>query len=202
MISKAKICLNAKMEGKESQTTRLFQQRKLKLINSNSCDLEFIFNDFRKRIIKWQRKQDCIKVLELREYEHYTVNCQLDSFNQLDVSVSCEMCKNKYKLNHKTEGRGNTVVMISNWTSHIKKCIAKAEKNSGHSKQVIISKFVKKVHNDSVTNKDILPEDVVNHPINISDDISKQITSDLKDDCIVTDTSLMPKQVGSTPQRF
>lgn len=158
--------------------------------------------------MKWQRKQDCEKILELREHKHYTVHCQLDASNQLDVFVSCEICTKKYKLNHKTEACGDTVVMISNWTSHIKKCIANAEQNSGH-KQVTISKFVKKVHSDSITNKDIPPEVVANvhaddSPLNISNDASKQITSDPKDDCIITDTdtSSVPNKAESDPQGF
>ena len=103
------------------------------------------------------------------------------------------------------EACGNTVIMISNWTSHIKKCIANAEQNGGH-KQVTISKFVKKVHRDSITNKDEVVAKVVvdGSPINISNDASKQITSDPKDDCIITDsdTSSVPNKAGSRPQGF
>ena len=117
------------------------------------------------------------------------------------------MCKSRYKLNHKAEPCGNTVVMIFNWTSHIKKCIAKAEKNSGRGKQVIISKFVKKVHNGGTTNKDIkvvANVNMVDSPINISNDTSKQITGDLKDNCIITDTDTnsVPNKAGSGPLFF
>ena len=202
---KGKHMLKCKDTRKRVTNDQTVSAKKVKVdqpSSSNSFDLEFIFDDVLKRIIKWQRKQDCDKILELREHQHYTVNCQLNNSNQLDVSVSCERCKSRYKLNHKTEPCGNTVVMISNWTSHIKKCIAKAEKNTGRGKQVIISKFVKKVHNGSIANKDILPKVVANvNTDDISNDTSKEITHDLKDDCIITDTdtSSVPNKAGSGP---
>ena len=200
------------MQGKEPQNTmQTASAKKVKVdqpSSSDSCNLEFIYNNVRKRIMKWQRKQDCDKILELRERKHYSVHCQLDTSNQLDVFVSCEMCNKRYKLNDKTEACGNTVIMISNWTSHIKKCIANAEQNSG-CKQVTISKFVKKVRRDSITNKDVPSEVVANvitdsSPLNTSNDASKQITSDPKDDCIIidSDTSSMPNKAGSSPQGF
>ena len=146
--------------------------------------------------------------MELREHKHYSVHCQRGTSNQLDVFVSCEMCNKKHKLNDKTEACGNTVIMISNWTSHIKKCIANAEQNSG-CKQVTISKFVKKVSRDSVTDKDVPPEVVASvigdgDPLNISNDASKEITSDPKDDCIITDsgTSSVPNKAGNSSQGF
>ena len=205
---KGKHMLKCKDAKKRVTKDQMASAKKVKVdqpSSSDSCNLESIFDDVRKRIMKWQRKQDCDKILELREHKHYSVHCQLDTSNQLDVFVSCEMCNKKYKLNDKMEACGNTVIMISNWTSHIKKCIANAEQNGGH-KQVTISKFVKKVHRDSITNKDEVVANVVvdGSPINISNDASKQITSDPKDDCIITDsdTSSVPNKAGSRPQGF
>ena len=65
------------------------------------------------------------------------------------------------------------------------------------------------MHNDSITIKDILPEVVANvntddRPINISNEAGKQITSDLKDDCTITDIDIssVPNKAGSGPQGF
>lgn len=88
--------------------------------NSQSYDLESISTDIRKRILKWQRKQLGDAVSKLREHTHYDVTYKLDSSDCLDVHVSCKICDKIYKLHHKKDASGSNVIMISNWTSHIK----------------------------------------------------------------------------------
>jgi len=116
---------------------------------SNGIDLEFIYNDIRKRIVSWQRKQDCKKLAELKEHQHYTVNCSLDSCNQMEVNILCQSCGKKYKLNQKFEANGSPIIMISNWTGHIKKCIEQKKKAQPKGPlQVSISKFMAKEQGD------------------------------------------------------
>ena len=95
-------------------------------VEKNCYDLESISNDIRKRIVKWQRRQNDDAVTKLREHTHYKVNCTLDSSGCLDVHVSCEICNKKYKLHHK-HCCGSSVIMISNWTGHIKN-VSKTER--------------------------------------------------------------------------
>ena len=111
-----------------------------------------ISNDIHKRIVKWQRKQTDDAVTKLREHIHYKVNCRLNDSNCLDVHVYCEICNKQYKLHPKNEAFGSSTVMISNWTSHIKRCVKEREvsqKQTGKSKQATLSKFVTVMPNSS-----------------------------------------------------
>ena len=136
--------LNPAKRKKVVSTASFTADRQTK-VEKNCYDLESISNDIRKRIVKWQRRQNDDAVTKLREHTHYKVNCRLDSSGCLDVHVSCEICNKKYKLHHKNEACGSSVIMISNWTGHIKKCIKDREvsqKQTSKGKQATISKFV------------------------------------------------------------
>ena len=56
-----------------------------------------------------------------------------------------EIRNKQYKLHPKNEASGSSTVMISNWTSHIKRCVKEREasqKQTGKGKQATLSKFI------------------------------------------------------------
>ena len=77
---------------------------------------------------------------ELVEHTDYRVSCKLNISSHLEVSIWCGMCNKHFRLNQKEGACGNTVVMISNWTSHIKKCIEQSKKVYEMRKQSTIFK--------------------------------------------------------------
>ena len=89
---------------------------------------------------------------KLREHFHYKVNCRLNNSNCLDVHGNCEICDKQYKVHPKNEAFGSCTVMISNWTSHIKRCVKEREasqRQTGKGKQATLSKFVAVIPNNS-----------------------------------------------------
>ena len=104
-----------------------------------SYDLQFHYNDIRKRMVKWIRKEGSKEIQELKEHTDYSVICKLDSSDHLKASVKCTLCRKEFQLNPKTTANGKKVMILSNWTAHIKQCIHKC-KDSG--KQPGIATFL------------------------------------------------------------
>ena len=104
-------------------------------------DLKEIADDVRKRIIKWQNKQIDTNLGELKEFQHYKVMVNLDSSDQPSVSIFCELCNKTFKLIYK---ENHATMMISNWTSHIKKCITVRKERTKPAKQQPLSKYCNK----------------------------------------------------------
>ena len=138
----------------------------------NAYDIESISNEIRKRIVKWQRKQIDDNVTKLKEHIHYKVNCKLNNSNCLDVHVYCEICNKKYKLQQKNEASGSSTVMISNWTSHIKKCVKEREASLGKGKQVMMSRLLTSMQLSAKLD-DYSPSQYKNCPL-INDDMFAQ----------------------------
>ena len=82
---------------------------------------------------------------ELVEHTDYRVSCKLNISSHLEVSIWCGLCNKHFRLNQKEVACGNTVVTISNWTSHIKKCIEQSKKVNEKRKQTTI-KFIQLPH--------------------------------------------------------
>lgn len=80
-----------------------------------------MLGNIRQQVVKWQRSQKNEKVAHLKEYEQYEacvkVNTKGDDYV---ASITCKVCGKSYVLGQK-EGRP----VISNWTKHVSKCIAK-----------------------------------------------------------------------------
>lgn len=82
-------------------------------------DLNSIVNDVRSRVVKWQKKQQSAKLRKLKEHTQYKVSIKLNSADEYD-----------YILAHKNENLvTDGIVMLSNWTTHVKKCVEKAKLN-------------------------------------------------------------------------
>ena len=92
-------------------------------------DCNSIVDGVRSRIIKWQRKQESAKLRELKEHAQYKVSIKLSRDHPSKhptVAIWCGLCRSDYILAHKIEKSGDRMVMISNWTTHVKKCVEKA----------------------------------------------------------------------------
>jgi len=114
-----------------------------------SHDLQFVYNDIRKRIIQWMKKEPSIEIKELKEHTDYSVVCTLDNSNNVKATVRCTLCRKDFQLTPKTKSNGNKVMLLSNWTSHIKQCV---KKNKGTLEQPEIDTFLQsRCRNDSLT---------------------------------------------------
>lgn len=108
-------------------------------------DLSSIVDNVRSRMVKWQRKQKSAKLRELKEYAQYKVSVKLNRASSSEyptVTVWCGLCRNNYMLAHKQEKSGDVIVMISNWTTHVKKCVEKAGNEKMIMKQSSILHFI------------------------------------------------------------
>ena len=106
-----------------------------------SYDLKAITEGVRDRIIKWMRKQTTKDLQELKEHKHYKVNVCLHESECPTVDVLCLVCDTKLRLGQKMDEHSKCIHLISNWTSHIIKCLAKKKSKQENKKQVAISGF-------------------------------------------------------------
>lgn len=98
-----------------------------------SYDLKEISDDVRRRIVSWQNKlEDGSEVKELEEFTHYKVMVKLNSTETPSVTIYCELCNKPYKLARRSS---NNTLILSNWTGHIKTCVAKDQKITANAKE-------------------------------------------------------------------
>ena len=78
--------------------------------------------------MNWQNKlQDSSEVKELREFSHYNLTVKLDSTDTPTAIIHCELCNKPYKLSRKSDKK---TMILSNWTGHIKECVASKQRKS------------------------------------------------------------------------
>jgi len=105
-------------------------------------NLEYIFDDVRKRIVGWQKKHPSSEIKGLHEHSDYKVECKLNSSGNLEVTVWCRFCNKKHQLGTKEVKSGCVVALLSNWTSHVPKCIERWNKLERSKQPTITSKFL------------------------------------------------------------
>lgn len=78
----------------------------------------------------------------MKEHKDYMVKVKLNASNKPTASVHCALCSKEYKLNEKvtSEPTDKLTFMLSNSTSHIKRCVE--IKNRKVARQQSISQFL------------------------------------------------------------
>jgi len=132
------------LTGKKRSSSSTFSAKKQKNSDMNDAtaatnkraqttfDLKEIADDVRRRITDWLRKQAAAGetyLSELKEFKDYKVSVKLDQSDHPCASVYCELCNKPYKLVSK---KPQLTMMLSNWTGHIKACIAKHKPKDGN----------------------------------------------------------------------
>jgi len=103
-------------------------------------DLEAIYEDLRGRIINWIRKQPEMFHL-LQEHKHYKINIRLQKSGYPEVDILCLLknCNAPIRLGIKKDD-GSNIHILSNWTSHVSKCLKKSKETHGSPLELFFTK--------------------------------------------------------------
>lgn len=114
-----------------------------------------MFASARRQIAKWQ-KQQTNEMRELTEQKHFEVHVDLGNNEESIPIVVCLLCNHKCLLGNK-----NGLVLISNWTRHVSKCIKQVGLNSTN--KSVGSWFQRIVHIPVPVSPPLLPPHLPGH---------------------------------------
>ena len=106
-------------------------------------DFEVIYEDLREKIVNWIRKQSEMFHL-LQEHKHYKINIHIQKSDYPDVDILCLLknCNAPIWLGVKKDD-GSNIHILSNWTSHVSKCLKKRKETHRSPLELFLTKSQK-----------------------------------------------------------
>lgn len=123
--------------------------------NTETVSIEAVYKQVRSSLKAWMKKQEDIHFKQLQEDKHYSLQVvPKKSPGFFSVLLRCSKCRVSIQLQQKDNSDSAAPYLISNWTRHLKSCLAKNENKSQLSQCNIRQCFFRSSNKSSATSSD------------------------------------------------